>query len=61
MDMSSSKLREIVKDGEEQDCVLQSMGSQRIRHDLATEQQQIDVSLILFQILFHYRILEDIE
>ena len=34
MDMSLSKLQEIVKD------MLQSMGSQRVRHDLATEQQQ---------------------
>ena len=37
-DMGLSKLREIVKDREA--CVLQSMGSQRIRHDLATEQQK---------------------
>ena len=33
MDMSLSKLREIVKDRE---AVLQFMGLQRIRHDLAT-------------------------
>ena len=37
MDMSLSKLRVIVKDGKPD--VLQSMGSQRIGHDLATEQQ----------------------
>ena len=37
-DMSLRKLWEIVKDREP--CVLQSMGSQRVRHDLATEQQQ---------------------
>ena len=37
MDMSLSKLQEIVKDREA--CVLQSMGSQRVRHDLVTEQQ----------------------
>ena len=38
MDMSLSKLWEIVKD--KKPGVLQSMGSQRVRHDLATEQQQ---------------------
>ena len=37
-DMSLSKLWEIIKDREP--CVLQSMGSQRVRHDLATKQQQ---------------------
>ena len=37
MDMSLSKLQEIVKDGEP--GVLQSMGSQRVGYDLATEQQ----------------------
>ena len=36
-DMSLSKLREIVKD-REAGCA-ESMGSQRVRHDLATEQQ----------------------
>ena len=36
--MSLSKLWEIVKD--KKPGMLQSMGSQRIRHDLATEQQQ---------------------
>ena len=35
-DMSLSKLQEIVKDREP--GVLQSMGTQRVRHDLATEQ-----------------------
>ena len=35
LDMSLSKLWEIVKDRE----VLQSMELQRVRHDLATEQQ----------------------
>ena len=39
MDMSLSKLWEIVKD--RKPGVLQSMGLQRIRLDLATEQQQI--------------------
>ena len=38
MDMSLSKLREMVKDREA--WVLQSIGLQRVRHDLATEQQQ---------------------
>ena len=37
MDMSLSKLREIVKDRE---AWLQFMGLQRIRHNLVTEQQQ---------------------
>ena len=37
MDMSLSKLREIVK--EEEPCVLQFMRLQRVRHDLAAEQQ----------------------
>ena len=31
MDMSLSKLQELVMDGES--CVLQSMGSQRVRHN----------------------------
>ena len=35
-DMSLSKLREIVKDREA--GLLQSMGLQRVRHDLVTEQ-----------------------
>ena len=37
MDMSLNKLREMVKD--RKPVVLQSMGSQRVRHDLVTEQQ----------------------
>ena len=37
MDMNLSKLQEIVKDREPE--VLQGMGSQRIRHNLATKQQ----------------------
>ena len=36
MDMSLSKLQEIVKDREP--GVLQSMGTQRVRYDLMTEQ-----------------------
>ena len=39
MDLSLNKLWEIVKGREA--CMLQSMGSQRIRHNLATEQQQV--------------------
>ena len=38
VDMSLSKLQETVKD--KKTGVLQSLGSQRVRHDLATEQQQ---------------------
>ena len=38
MDMSSSKIREIVKDSET--WHVESMGLQRVIHDLATEQQQ---------------------
>ena len=38
MDMSLSKLQEKVRDREP--GMLQSMGLQRIRHDLTTEQQQ---------------------
>ena len=41
IDIYLSKLQEIVKDREA--CMLQSMGSQRIRHNLATEQQQWNV------------------
>ena len=41
LDMSLSKLQETVKDREPD--VLQSMGSQRVRHDLSTEQQQSDL------------------
>ena len=37
VDMSLSKFREMVKDKEA--WMLQSMGSQRVGHDLATEQQ----------------------
>ena len=39
MDMSLSKLQEIVEDRGA--CVLQSLGSQRVGQDLATEQQQL--------------------
>ena len=48
MDMSLRKLQETVKEGKP--GVLQSMGSQRVRHDLATEQQNavtIGVAIVL--------------
>ena len=41
MDMSLSKLQEIVKG---KPGMLQSMGSQKVRHDLETEQQQKEAS-----------------
>ena len=41
VDMSLSKLWEMVKDREY--GMLQSMGLQRVRHDLATEQQQLQL------------------
>ena len=41
MDMRLSKLWETVKD--RKPGALQSMGSQRVRHDLVTEQQQVHV------------------
>ena len=44
MDTSLSKLREIVMDRE---AWLQFMGSQRVRHNLVTEQQQVIISLLL--------------
>ena len=46
MDMSLSELRELVMDREA--CVLQSMGSQRVRHDSATE------LIMLYTYIFHY-------
>ena len=38
MDMNLSKLQEIVKD--RRACMLQSVGSQRVKHNLATDQQK---------------------
>ena len=46
MDMSLSKLRETVKEGKP--GVLQSLESQRVRHVLATEQQQQKCLQIIF-------------
>jgi len=40
MDMSLSKLQKAGKDREGKPGMLQSMGSQRVRHDLVTEQPQ---------------------
>ena len=39
-DMSLSKLRELVNDREGKPAMLQSMGSQRVGHNLVTEQPQ---------------------
>ena len=44
MDMSLSRIQETVK--EENPGVLQSMGSQRVRHNLATEQQKLNVDVL---------------
>ena len=52
MDMSLNKLWEMVKDREA--CMLQSMGSQKVRHDLATEQQQSLMNSDLFLSLPFY-------
>ena len=49
MDMSLSKLRKMPKDREAQ-C-MQSMESQRVRHDLGTEQQQYGVLSLSFSFL----------
>ena len=44
MDMSLTKLREMVKDREAWRCYMQSMGLRRVGQDLATEQQWGDHS-----------------
>ena len=44
-DLSLSKLWEMVKEGKP--GVLQSMGLQRVRHDLATKQQQPALSYLV--------------
>ena len=46
MDMSLSKLQEMVKD--RKPGALQSMGFRRVRHDLGTEPQQSSTSFIHF-------------
>ena len=51
MDMNLSKLQEIVKPG-----VLQSMGSQRVRHDLATKQQQTELLLYILLVEGNLRV-----
>ena len=50
VDVSLSKLREMVKD-EEAWCAA-AMGSQGVRHDLATEQQQQVVLFLLLSLPF---------
>ena len=47
-DMNLSKLWEIVEDREP--GVLQSLGSQRVRHNLVAEQQQPISSVVMFQV-----------
>ena len=44
MDMSLSKFREMVKDREA--CCAAAHGSQRVGHNLVTEQQQFQIPLI---------------
>ena len=51
MDMSLSKLREIVMDRE---TWLQFMCSQRVRHNLVTEQQEVIISLLFKCIIRNY-------
>ena len=48
MDMNLNKLREIVKDTPGKPGVLQFMGSQRVGHDLATEQQHMIPPIMAF-------------
>ena len=48
MDMCLSKLQETVEDRKSD--VLQSMGSQRVGHDLATEQQQLKMVLLYIKL-----------
>ena len=50
MNVSSSKLQEMVMTGKP--GVLQSMGSQRVGHDLATEQQQHHSIVSVCRVLF---------
>ena len=46
MDMSLSKLREIVKD--RKPAVLQFVGMQRVEHNLTTEQQHFAIDVHIF-------------
>ena len=45
MDMNLSKLRDIVKDREAR--MLRTMGSQRVGHDLVTDQQHLGVQVMM--------------
>ena len=49
IDMSLSKLWEIVRDMKP--GMLQSMGSQRVKHDLVTKQQQQIIPVFHFEVL----------
>ena len=51
MDMSLSKLREVVRT--EKPGMLQFMGSERVRHNLVTEQQQRILYLLTDRFYFH--------
>ena len=44
------KLGQILGDSEGQGNVLECMGSPRVRHDLATEQQQLQMDVKLFNL-----------
>ena len=52
-DMNLGKLQEMVRDRDT--CVLQSMGLQRVRHNLATEQHKCFIQLLILcqQVLFN--------
>ena len=54
MDMSLSKLRVIVKEKEAWRAAVQELP--RVRHDLATEQQQVHKFISGLSILFHWPI-----
>ena len=56
MDMNLSKLQEIVKDSRA--CMLQSMGSQRVRYDLVIEQQQQGLQSLDFRTNLKYLIVK---
>ena len=48
MDMNLGKLLEMVRDREAWSAVLESMGSQRVEHNYATEQEQRSVNIYSF-------------